>query len=128
MKLAALLCTCLLGSAMAIAQDQTGGTVNSMSVDPQQNQKMTGSMGTTTGQPNDVTPHNDAATSLGNPGDQRTPRPNTNGNYAQAQGNGPAAPAPTDRVKHEKPNMKNRPKRQSANTQTDGAAGNNPHR
>ncbi len=47
----------LLSVALAGGQNSNNsGTVNSMSTDPQQNQKATGTMGTTTGQPNDVTP------------------------------------------------------------------------
>jgi hypothetical protein len=37
-----------------LAQEQSSGTVNTLSVDPEQNQKLSGSMGTETGQPNDV--------------------------------------------------------------------------
>jgi len=68
MKLAAVLCSVLLGCGMALAQEQSSsGTVNSLSVDPQQNQKLSGSMGTTTGQPNDVTPGSHRHNAQGNP-------------------------------------------------------------
>lgn len=67
MKLAALLCSLLLGCGMALAQEQSSGTVNSLSVDPQQNQKLSGSMGTETGQPNDVSRGEDRNQQLANP-------------------------------------------------------------
>lgn len=67
MKLAALLCSLLLGCGMVVAQEQSSGTVNSLSVDPQQNQKLSGSMGTETGQPNDVSRGEDRHEQLGNP-------------------------------------------------------------
>jgi hypothetical protein len=67
MKLAAILCSVLLGCGMALAQEQSSGTVNSLSVDPQQNQKLSGSMGTDTGQPNDVSRGADRNAQLGNP-------------------------------------------------------------
>ncbi len=52
--LLAAACWIMLSTALP-AQD-VSGTVNSMSVDPTQNQKLTGTLATTTGQPNDVTP------------------------------------------------------------------------
>ncbi len=54
MKLAAILFSVLLGCGVLLAQEQSSGTVNTLSTDPQQNQKLSGSMGTETGQPNDV--------------------------------------------------------------------------
>jgi len=67
MKLAAVLFSVLLGCGIMTAQEQSSGTVNSLSVDPQQNQKLSGSMGTETGQPNDVTPGSHRDKPLGNP-------------------------------------------------------------
>jgi hypothetical protein len=67
MKLAAVLCTVVLGGGLVLAQEQSSGTVNSLSVDPQQNQKLSGSMGTETGQPNDVSRGADRNEQLGNP-------------------------------------------------------------
>jgi hypothetical protein len=67
MKLAAILFSFLLGCGVALAQEQSSGTVNSLSVDPQQNQKLSGSMGTETGQPNDVSRGEDRHQQLGNP-------------------------------------------------------------
>jgi hypothetical protein len=67
MKLAAIMCSVVLGCGMAIAQEQSSGTVNTLSVDPQQNQKLSGSMGTETGQPNDVSRGADRKSQLGNP-------------------------------------------------------------
>ncbi len=67
MKLAAVLFSVLLGCGMVLAQEQSSGTVNSLSVDPQQNQKLSGSMGTETGQPNDVSRGADRHQQLGNP-------------------------------------------------------------
>jgi len=55
-----LACGVILSATLAAAQNSNGGTVKSMSTDPQQNQKATGTMGTTTGQPNDVTPGSNA--------------------------------------------------------------------
>jgi hypothetical protein len=83
MKTGAIMLGLLLGSCMAVAQNPSSGTVNSMSTDPEQNQKMTGSMGTTTGQPNDVTPGSDAATSLGNPTTRTMTGSDSNGTYNQ---------------------------------------------
>lgn len=67
MKWAAMLCSVLLGCGMMLAQEQSSGTVNSLSVDPEQNQKLSGSMGTETGQPNDVSRGEDRHEQLGNP-------------------------------------------------------------
>ncbi len=47
----------LLLCAPLLAQESSGsGPVNSLTVNPTQNQELTGTMGTETGQPNDVTP------------------------------------------------------------------------
>lgn len=70
MKLVAILFSVLLGCGMALPQEQSSGTVNTMSVDPQQNQKLSGSMGTETGQPNDVTRGEDRNQQVGNPSDR----------------------------------------------------------
>ncbi len=67
MKLAAILFSVLLGCGVALAQAQSSGTVNTLSVDPEQNQKLSGSMGTETGQPNDVSRGEDRHEQLGNP-------------------------------------------------------------
>jgi hypothetical protein len=75
--------SCMLLGQNALAQNPNGGTVNSMSTDPQQNQKMTGTMGTTTGQPNDVTPGSGAADALGNPTTRTMTGSDSNGNYHQ---------------------------------------------
>ncbi len=55
-KMMAVVFAMLLGASMVAAQEQGQGTVNTMSNDPEQNQRRTGNMGTTTGQPNDVSP------------------------------------------------------------------------
>jgi hypothetical protein len=83
MKRSGIVLGVLLASWMVVAQNPNGGTVNSMSTDPQQNQKMTGSMGTTTGQPNDVTPGSNAATTVGNPSDRTMTGSDSNGTYQQ---------------------------------------------
>lgn len=83
MKTRAIVLGLLLGGCMAVAQNPNSGTVNSMSSDPEQNQKMTGSMGTTTGQPNDVTPGSGAATALGNPQTRTMTGSDSNGTYHQ---------------------------------------------
>src|SRR5579862_5937370 len=67
MKFTALLFSVLLGCGVVLAQGQSSGTVNSPSVDPEQNQKLSGSMGTETGQPNDVSRGEDHSQQLGNP-------------------------------------------------------------
>ena len=71
MKLATILCSILRGCGMALAQEQSSGTVNSMSVDPQQNQKLSGSMGTETGQPNDVSRGADRNQQMANPSNRQ---------------------------------------------------------
>ena len=83
MKAIGIMAAILLGSCLSLAQNPNSGTVNSMSTDPEQNQKMTGSMGTTTGQPNDVTPGSGAATALGNPTTRTTTGSDSNGSYHQ---------------------------------------------
>jgi hypothetical protein len=67
MKLTAILFSVLLGCGMALAQEQSSGTVNTLSVDPEQNQKLSGSMGTETGQPNDVSRGEDRHQQMANP-------------------------------------------------------------
>lgn len=67
MKLAAILFSVLLGCGVVLTQEQSSGTVNTLSVDPEQNQKLSGSMGTETGQPNDVSRGEDRHEQLGNP-------------------------------------------------------------
>lgn len=104
MKLAVWLCSILLGCGVALAQEQSSGTVNSMSVDPQQNQKLSGSMGTETGQPNDVTPGSHQDKALGNPAnsqisgqrsgattDQRANKQNKTQNSKQVRGGSPSS-------------------------------------
>ena len=67
MKAAAIVCSVVLGCGMVMAQEQSSGTVNTLSVDPEQNQRLSGQMGTTTGQPNDVSRGADRNSQLGNP-------------------------------------------------------------
>lgn len=67
MKLGTILFSVLLGCGVALAQQQSSGTVNSLSVDPEQNQKLSGSMGTETGQPNDVNRSGARNEEVGNP-------------------------------------------------------------
>jgi len=64
MRMTGVFLSCLLAGGMAIAQSSSGGTVNQMSVDPEQNQRRTDNMGTTTGQSNSTTR---GAAPVGNP-------------------------------------------------------------
>ncbi len=48
--------TVLLAAGSALAQENSGGTINSLTVNPTENQELSGNVATTTGQPNDVTP------------------------------------------------------------------------
>ncbi len=64
MRMTGVFLSCLLAGGMAVAQSSSGGTVNQMSVDPEQNQRRTDNMGTTTGQPNSSTR---GAAPVGNP-------------------------------------------------------------
>ena len=93
MKLVTVLCSVLLGCGMAVAQEQSSGTVNSMSVDPQQNQKLSGSMGTETGQPNDVSRGADRNQQMGNPSNRQiSGQPSTKASKnKQTRGGSPAA-------------------------------------
>lgn len=55
--LQALFAAALLVTVFALtmaAQESSGGTINSLSLDPRQNVELTNSTGTATGQPNDV--------------------------------------------------------------------------
>lgn len=110
MKLLALLCSVLLGCGIALAQEQSSGTVNTMSVDPEQNQKLSGSMGTETGQPNDVSRGADRNAELGNPSNRpisgqtssgaaksnQTPGGSPSANQKSASTNSRKAPRRTD--------------------------------
>lgn len=70
---------CCLFAGVLLAQSG-GGTVNTVSDDPQQNQKLSGDMGTTTGQPNSVTPGSRNNPNGGNPGGEDLASP-----YEQSQ-------------------------------------------
>lgn len=72
-----LFTVCACGSLVAA---QSSGTVNPLSSDPQQNQKLSGNMGTTTGQPNSVTPGSRNNPDGGNPAGQGQASP-----YEQSQ-------------------------------------------
>jgi hypothetical protein len=82
--------SCLLAAGMAFAQSSSGGTVNQMSVDPEQNQRKTDNMGTTTGQPSDSTR---GAAAVGNPSNSQIDGQSSNGGSkgAKAPGGSPAA-------------------------------------
>ena len=55
------LSTMLLLSTLSLAQSQSsGGTINTMTTDPRQNQELTNSTGTETGQPSDAVPGSEA--------------------------------------------------------------------
>jgi hypothetical protein len=110
MKLAVLLCSVVLGCGVVLAQEQSSGTVNTLSVDPQQNQKLSGSMGTETGQPNDVSRGADRNAQVGNPSNRpiggqsgsttaknkQTPGGSPSSNQKSASTNSRKAPRRTD--------------------------------
>lgn len=81
--LAGITASLLLAGCVAWGQTGAGGTVNSQSTDPQQNQKMTGAMGTSNGQPNDVTPGSASSPNGGVQPDRTMTGSDSNGNYNQ---------------------------------------------
>lgn len=124
MKLAALLCSILLGCGIVLAQEQSSGTVNSLSVDPQQNQKLSGSMGTETGQPNDVSRGADRNRDLGNPSN----RP-ISGQVSSGPANAKPTPpggSPSANQKSASTNSKKAP-RQTDNSDSTAGTSSRPH-
>lgn len=51
-----MVATLLFAAGTVLAQENSGGTINSLTVNPTENQELSGNVATTTGQPNDVTP------------------------------------------------------------------------
>jgi hypothetical protein len=80
----AVACGLMLSAVMISAQSGNSGTVNQMSNDPQQNQKATGTMGTTTGQPNDITPGSKNSPNGGVPSTTTMTGSGSNGNTQQS--------------------------------------------
>ena len=100
-----LLSTMLLLSCLAVTQSQSsGGTINSMTTDPRQNQELTNSTGTETGQPSDAVPGSEAQDN-----GLITPTTNmvgsgSNGNMSQpTPGSHPPAPAAAEQNTTVKP-------------------------
>jgi hypothetical protein len=83
----------ILGATLTSAQNGNSGTVNQMSTDPQQNQKATGTMGTTTGQPNDVSPETRNNPNGGVPSTTTMTGSGSNGDLRQSSPNGTGAEA-----------------------------------
>lgn len=111
----------VLFGGIAVAQS---GTVNSISNDPEQNQKLSGSMGTTSGTANDVTPGQDRDETLGNPGNapisgqmsEQANRPDQ-GKQAQATSGSPAPNQSSSSA-----NSTSRPRGRDRNDKTAGKA------
>src|SRR4051812_22498702 len=87
------LSTMLLLSTIALAQSQSGGTINTLTTNPRQNQELTNSTGTETGQPSDAVPGSEDE-----PNGLVTPTTNmvgsgSNGNVSQSTP-GPKPPIP----------------------------------
>ena len=110
------LSTMLLLSTLAVAQSQSsGGTINTMTMDPRQNQELTNSTGTETGQPSDAVPGSEAQDN-----GLITPTTNmvgsgSNGNVSQpTPGSHPPAPAAAEQSTPKNPSAdagtKNAPK------------------
>jgi len=64
MKKFLILFGCLLVAGVLAAAQDSGGTINWMSSNPYQNQEMTSSMGSTTGQPTDLAGERDLPSGL----------------------------------------------------------------
>ena len=92
--LLSLLAAALLLSTLSLAQAQSSGTINTLTTNPRQNQELTNTTGTETGQPSDAVPGSEAQ-----PNGLVTPTTNmvgsgSNGNMTQpTPGSHPPAPA-----------------------------------
>ena len=91
------LSTMLLLSTLSLAQSQSSGTINTLTTNPRQNQELTNTTGTETGQPSDAVPGSEEQ-----PNGLVTPTTNmvgsgSNGDVSQATpGSKPPVPASSE--------------------------------